>query len=65
VAPDGPADGKLRQGDVVEEVNHQAVASAKDLAAKVHSAPQDKPVLLRVKRGDQSRYVAIDRTAKK
>jgi serine protease Do len=65
VAPDGPSDGKLRQGDVIEEVNHQAVASAKDLAAKVHSAPQDKPVLLRVKRGDQSRYVAIDRTTRK
>jgi len=65
VAPDGPADGKLRQGDVIEEVNHQPVTGAKDLAAKVHSAPQDKPVLMRVKRGDQSRYVAIDRTAKK
>jgi serine protease Do len=65
VAPDGPADGKLRQGDVIEEVNHQPISGAKDLAAKVHSAPQDKPVLLRVKRGDQSRYVAIERAARK
>jgi serine protease Do len=61
VAPDGPADGKLRAGDVIEEVNHQPVSSASDLASKVRAAPGDKPVLLRVKRGDQSRYVAIER----
>jgi serine protease Do len=60
VAPDGPADGKLRPGDVIEEVNQQPVTSASDLASKVRAAP-DKPVLLRVKRGDQARYVAIDR----
>jgi S1-C subfamily serine protease len=63
VAPDSPADGKLRPGDVIEEVNHQHVASAKDLAARVQASSSDKPVLLRVKRGDQSRYVAIDRAA--
>jgi hypothetical protein len=31
----------------------------------VQAALSDKPVLLRVKRGDQSRYVAIDRGARK
>jgi serine protease Do len=61
VAPNGPADGKLRSGDVIAEVNHQPVTSTSDLASKVRSAPGDKPVLLRVKRGDQSRYVAIER----
>jgi len=63
VAPDGPADGKLRPGDVIEEVNRQPVTSASDLASKVQAAP-DKPVLLRVRREDQARYVAIDRQTK-
>lgn len=63
VAPNGPSDGRLRPGDVIEEVDHQPVTNASDLAAKVHAAPTDKPVLLRVRRGDQSRYVAVDRGA--
>jgi serine protease Do len=61
VAPDGPAQGKLRPGDVIESANQQPVTSAADLATKVRSAPGDRPVLLRVKRGDQSRFVAIER----
>ncbi len=62
VAPDGPADGKLRPGDVIEEVNHQPVGGADDLSAKIRAAAADKPLLLRVKRcGDGSRYVAIER----
>jgi serine protease Do len=63
VAPDGAAQGKLRPGDVVESVNQQSVTSAGDLANKVQTAPNDRPVLLRIKRGDQSRYVAIERGA--
>lgn len=63
VAPNGPADGKLRRGDVIEEINHQPVTATADLGAKVKATPADKPVLLRVKRGDQSRYVAIERGA--
>jgi serine protease Do len=59
VIPNGPSDGKLRPGDVIEEINHQPVGGSSDLAAKVHAAPARQPVLLRVKRGDQSRYVAI------
>jgi serine protease Do len=65
VAPDGPADGKLRAGDVIESVNQQPVTSASDLSTKAHAAPSDRPVLLRVKRGDASRFVAIERAAKK
>jgi serine protease Do len=63
VAHDGPSDGKLRPGDVIEEVDHQPVTTGADLSAKVHAAPVDKPVLLRVRHGDQSRYVAIARNA--
>jgi serine protease Do len=61
VQPDGPSDGKLRPGDVIEEVNGQAVHHASELASKVHAAPTDKPVLMRVQRGDQARFVAIER----
>jgi serine protease Do len=61
VAPDGPAQGKLMHGDIVESVNGQPIKSPGDLAAKVRSAPNDRPLLLRVKRADQSRYVAIPR----
>jgi serine protease Do len=60
VSPEGPADGKLRAGDVIEEINHQPVTSASDLSSKLRAAPGDKPVLLRVKHGDQSRFVAIE-----
>jgi serine protease Do len=62
VVPDGPSEGKLRPGDVVESINQEPVKSAADLQSKVRAAALDKPVLLRVKRGDQSRFVAIERS---
>jgi serine protease Do len=61
VEPDGPADGKLRRGDVIEEMDHAPVTSGSDLVAKLKAAPLDRPVLLRVRHGDQARYVAIVR----
>jgi serine protease Do len=61
VAPDGPADGKLRPGDVIDEVNRAHVSSASDLAAKLKDAPADEPVLLHVRHGGQARFVAIER----
>jgi serine protease Do len=64
VSSDGPSDGKLRPGDVIEEVDRQPVTTSSDLAAKVRAAPADRPVLLKVRRGDQSRFVAIDRGAR-
>jgi serine protease Do len=65
VMSDGPADGKLQRGDVIEEMDHAAVTSGSDLVAKLKAAPLDRPVLLRVRHGDQARYVAIVRgTAK-
>jgi serine protease Do len=63
VNPSGPAEGKLRPGDVIEEINQQPVTSANDLSTKLRAAPGDKPVLLRVRHGDQSRYVAVERGA--
>jgi serine protease Do len=64
VVPEGPADGKLRPGDVIEEIGHQPVTGASDLANKLQASSADKPVLLKVRRGDQSRYVAIERGAR-
>ncbi|MGD0676583.1 MAG: Do family serine endopeptidase [Polyangiaceae bacterium] len=61
VVPDGPSDGKLRPGDTIEELNHQPVVGSSDFASKVHAAPANQPLLLRVRRGEQSRYVAIER----
>jgi serine protease Do len=59
VSPDGPASGKLRPGDVIEEIDHQPVAGAADVAKKIGAGHADRPVLLRIKRGDEDRYVAI------
>lgn len=61
VTPEGPADGKLRPGDVIEEIDHQAVHGSADVVARLKAASVDRPVLLRVRHGDQARYVAIER----
>ncbi len=60
VSPDGPADGKLRRGDVIEEVDKKPVTSASDAVAKLRAAKEGQPVLLKVRRGDQSRFLAIE-----
>ena len=62
VAPDGAAAGSLEPGDVIVEVNHQPVKTASDLKNKAMQAGADKPLLLRVTREGNTRYVAIDRT---
>jgi serine protease Do len=61
VLPDGPSAGILHPGDVIVEANRKPVASANDLRSKVREAPLDKPLLLRLKRGDSSLFVAIER----
>ena len=61
VAPDGPSAGVLQPGDVIVEADRKPVTSASDLRTKVREAPANKPLLLKVKRGDASRYVAIER----
>jgi serine protease Do len=61
VAPDGASAGVLEPGDVIVEADRKPVTSANDLRAKVREAPANKPILLRVKHGDSTRWVAIDR----
>jgi S1-C subfamily serine protease len=60
VANDSPADGELRPGDVILEVNHSPVGHAADLAAKVSATHKGEPVLLKVRRDDRVRFVAIE-----
>jgi serine protease Do len=61
VAPDSPADGEIRPGDVLLEVDRKPVVSAADVSAKVSRAAKDQPVLIKLKRGTQTRFVAIER----
>ncbi len=60
VSPDGPADGKLRRGDVIEEVNRKPVTSAQDAANALKASKNGDAVLLKVKRGDASHFVALE-----
>jgi serine protease Do len=56
------ADRGLRAGDVIEEVNHQAVEHPGDVARAIDSAKTDskKPALLLVSNGDgEVRFVAV------
>jgi serine protease Do len=56
------ADRGLRAGDVIEEVNHQAVEHPGDVAKAIDSAKTDskKPALLLVSNGDgEVRFVAV------
>ncbi len=61
VAPNGPADGKLAPGDVILEVNRRAVTTSGSALNALRSATKTAPVLLRVKHGDETRFVAIER----
>jgi len=54
------ADGDLVPGDVILEVNRAPITRASELAPKVAAAKKGEPLLLRVKRGDKMRFVAID-----
>ena len=53
------ADAGLKPGDVIEEINHQAVKGADD-AVNLTSNPSDKRTLLRVWANGGSHYVVVD-----
>jgi serine protease Do len=53
------AEAGLQQGDVIQEVNHQPVATAQEFHSAMSSVQKDNPVLLLVNRGGNTAYVAI------
>ncbi len=57
VAPDSSAARELEPGDIVLEVNHAPVGSAKDLTHLLEGPP---PLLLRIRRKDATRFVALE-----
>jgi S1-C subfamily serine protease len=61
IVPGSPADGKLEPGDVILEVNRSTVSRATDVAKQVVATPVGKPILLKTRRENVTRFVAIER----
>lgn len=59
VIPQSPAEGILRPGDLVLEVNGEAVATADELANKSRRAEIGERIELRIRRGDEERDVTV------
>ena len=58
VDPGSPAaSAGLKEGDVIQEVNHHAVTSADDLASALHKSNGES--LLLVNRGGNKLYLAV------
>ena len=55
-------EAELRVGDMIEQINHQPVASAED-AVKLTASPADRETLLRVWSHGGSHFLTIDETA--
>ncbi len=53
------ADAGLQSGDVIQEVNHQAVKTVKDFSQAVSASKKDAPVLLLVDRGGSTMFLAV------
>lgn len=60
VLPNSPAaEAGLRRGDVVVEIDGQAIASADRLQRLVEKSRIDQPLKLTVRRGDRSQQIAV------
>jgi serine protease Do len=53
------ADAGLREGDVIQQVNHQSVKSVQDFDRAVSSAKKDDPTLLLINREGNTLFVAV------
>ena len=53
------AEARLRQGDIVEEVNRQKIQNVRDWKQATEKMKKGEPLLLLVKRGANTFYVAI------
>ncbi len=60
VQPGSPAgEAKLRAGDLIKEVNRQKIQNLKDYNTAVQKTKKGESLLLLVKRGDRTFYVAL------
>jgi serine protease Do len=59
VSSNGAAAEALKPGDVLVEVNHQAVTGPEDAAAKIRSAAPGDSLLFKILRQGQPRYAAV------
>jgi serine protease Do len=53
------ADAGLQPGDVIQQVNHQAVANVRDYTQAVSTSKKDAPVLLLVNRDGGTMFLAV------
>jgi serine protease Do len=53
------AEAGLKEGDVIQQVNHRAVTSASEFAQAVKSATKDSPILLLVNRQGNTMFLAV------
>ena len=53
------ADAGLREGDVIQQVNHQSVKSVQDFDRAMSSAKKDDPTLLLINREGNTLFVAV------
>jgi serine protease Do len=54
------AEAGLEPGDVIRAVNRHDVKTVREFADAVRTLPSDRPVVLNVKRGNQSFFVTLD-----
>jgi serine protease Do len=60
VQPGSPAaESKLRQGDLIKEVNRQKIQNLKDYNQALQKAKKGESLLLLIKRGERTFYVAL------
>ncbi len=59
VSPTSPAAGQLQPGDVIVEIDKQPVHSLADAMKRTENVPAGKVMLLKVRRGNDTRFVAI------
>jgi serine protease Do len=59
--PGSIADEALEPGDTILEVNGARVTSAADASSRVQKTDTEKPLLLKMKRGENTLFVALER----
>jgi len=61
VRPGSAAEGILRSGDVIVEVNRKPVQNTAETLRQIEQAPQRQPILLKIRRDDHEVFVGVER----